>query len=425
MIERTDELTERKKAEERLRESEERFRGAFESAAIGMALVALDGRWLRVNRSLCEMVGYPEHELLVRTFQEITHPDDLEADLALVRRLLSREIPYYHLEKRYMHKDGHTIWIMLSASLVDDMHGNPMYFVAQVENITQRRLAEEEFMKLNEHLCSLNEGLERKVEERTGELLEVQEKLARNEKLAVLGRLAGSVGHELRNPLGVMNNAVYFLKLVLAEGDETVKEYLEIIKHEIDNSQRIITDLLDFSRTKPPQAREMPVRELVDDCLRKCDIPENVALHTDLPDSLPAVKVDPLQMGQVFQNLLTNAVQAMPEGGSLRIGARKVRGTVSEERAAGNEDLEKTTAHREPNDDLIEITVADTGVGISPENMKQLFQPLFTTKAKGIGLGLVVCRNLTTANGGGIEVESEPGKGTTFTVRLPASGRGL
>jgi PAS domain S-box-containing protein len=130
------------KTEAALSESEERFRRAFETAGIGMALVDLDGRWLKVNRALCEIVGYSEEELLGMSFQEITHPDDLGTDVSYVQKMLRREILYYHKEKRYIHKQGHTIWVLLSAALVSGAAGEPLYFVFQIQNITDRKEAE-------------------------------------------------------------------------------------------------------------------------------------------------------------------------------------------------------------------------------------------------------------------------------------------
>jgi PAS domain S-box-containing protein len=145
--------------EERLRESEERFREAFDYAAIGKALVALDGRWLKVNRALCDIVGYSEEELLGRPFQDITHPDDLDADLAYVRQLLAGEVRYYHMEKRYFHKNGDVVWILLSVALVHDKDGRPSYFVAQIQDITARKRAEAEreslIRQLQEALASV------------------------------------------------------------------------------------------------------------------------------------------------------------------------------------------------------------------------------------------------------------------------------
>ena len=131
-----------RRAEFALRESEERFRGAFDAAAIGMGLLSLDGRWLKVNAKLCEIVGYTFEEMLTMSFQEITHPDDIEADLALSRRLLVGVFPSYQMEKRYIHKDGHTVWIHLSVSLVRDADGTPAYSVAQILDITDRKAVE-------------------------------------------------------------------------------------------------------------------------------------------------------------------------------------------------------------------------------------------------------------------------------------------
>ncbi|KAF3890394.1 MULTISPECIES: PAS domain S-box protein [Nostocales] len=137
------ELSERKRTKGLLQESEERFRSAFENAGIGMAIVATNGRWLRVNRSLCEIVGYSESELLTTTFQAITHPEDLDTDLDYMHQMLGDEIRYYEMEKRYFHKQGHVVWILLSGSLVRDPDGQPLYFIAQIQDITQRKQAEE------------------------------------------------------------------------------------------------------------------------------------------------------------------------------------------------------------------------------------------------------------------------------------------
>jgi PAS domain S-box-containing protein len=139
-------IDEQKKMETALRESEQRFRSAFEFAAIGIALVGLDGRWLRVNHALSGIVGYTAEELLATTFQSITHPDDLGADLEYVREMLAGSRPYFEMEKRYFHKDGHVVWVFLSVSMVYDDAGQPLYFVSQIQDISARKQAESQLI---------------------------------------------------------------------------------------------------------------------------------------------------------------------------------------------------------------------------------------------------------------------------------------
>ncbi len=247
-------------------------------------------------------------------------------------------------------------------------------------------------------LVKQSEQLEARVEERTRQLLAVQEELVRNEKLALLSKVADTVGHELRNPLGVINNAVYFLQMVLADADDTVKEYLGIINSEIADAERIVSDLLDAVRTKPPQAETVDVADLIEQTLRRCRIPADVNVKLDIPKTLSAIRADPQQMQQVLWNLITNGVEAMPQGGTLEVVA-------SEDKQAQS----------------VRISIKDSGVGIAPEQQARLFQPLFTTKVRRIGLGLVVVKNLTKANGGSVEVQSDLGKGTTFAIVLPGT----
>ena len=269
-----------------------------------------------------------------------------------------------------------------------------LYEQAQRE-ITERKQAEEQ-------LAAYTGKLEEMVELRTCELRETQEELVRQEKLAVLGQLAGGVGHELRNPLGVINNAVYFLKLIRPDGDEKMKEYLGIIETETRTADKIISDLLDFSRIKSVDSEPVYVSSLIERTLERFPAPTNVQVTLKVPETLPRLYVDPRQVVQVLGNLVVNAYQAMPEGGKLTIG-----GQLS---MLGKEKF-------------VAIAVQDSGVGITPENMKKLFEPLFTTKPKGIGLGLAVSQKLTEANGGRIEVQSETGKGSVFTVFLPIENR--
>jgi signal transduction histidine kinase len=241
----------------------------------------------------------------------------------------------------------------------------------------------------------------RELETALGELREAQETLVRKEKLAMLGLLAGGVGHELRNPLGVMTNAVYYLTAVLKDAPTEVTEYLDIVATQIRLSEKIVGDLLDFARIKPPQFETVSVQQIVDEQLKRASTMNGVKVEHDFPADLPRVRVDRVQIGQVVLNLIVNAVQAMNGHGS-----------------------QITFRGRPAANGFVRLDVIDTGRGMTPAEMHRLFEPLFTTKARGIGLGLAVSRGLVLANGGVISADSSPGNGTTISVSLPAAERG-
>jgi signal transduction histidine kinase len=223
----------------------------------------------------------------------------------------------------------------------------------------------------------------------------------RRERLATLGQLASSVGHELRNPLGVMTNAVYFLKMIQPDAPGQVSEYLGILRHQIALAEKIVGDLLDFARLKKPQLQAVEVPTLIAEQIERLGALPNVTVEIERPDDvLPPIHVDPVHIGQIMLNLLTNAQQAMEaKGGTIRVRMRVDGPSVV-------------------------IDVADTGPGISNELLEKIFEPLFTTKARGIGLGLAVSRSLAEANGGQLTVASTLGKGATFSLALPAGSGG-
>jgi signal transduction histidine kinase len=223
-------------------------------------------------------------------------------------------------------------------------------------------------------------------------LAETQEELLRKEKLAMLGQLAGGVGHELRNPLGVMKNSVYYLEMILPE-EARARKHLGILDREVGTANRIVSDLLEFARMKSASRSLIDLKAAVSHLLERLPVPETVAVAWEMPDGLSRVSADRLHVEQILTNLITNAVQAMPNGGTLTIAGR-----------------EEPTA--------VVLSVTDTGIAIRPEDLPKIFQPLFTTKPKGIGLGLAVARDLADANRAVITVESTQGVGSRFAVRF-------
>jgi PAS domain S-box-containing protein len=388
-------ITERKQAEELLRETSDRLAHMLANSptviyALKVAGDQATSMWISENVET--VLGFrPEQAMQPTWWLEQVHLSDRPAVQASLERLFD---DYYQHEYRFLCKDGRTIWLHDEHRLLRDDKNMPREIIGAWTDITDRKQAEEALRDYNARLAS-------EVEARTRELSEAQEKLVRQEKLAVLGQLAGSVGHELRTPLAVINNAVYYLKLVQPDADAKIRQYHAMIEHEVHNGEKIIADLLDFARLKSVEREPADVPGLVQRVLERFPAPESVATVLEFPAGLPQIYADPHQMEQVLGNLVVNAGQAMKAGGTLTISAQPA-----------------ALSNGQP---AVSIHVKDSGTGITPENMHKLFEPLFTTKPKGIGLGLAVSRKLVEANGGRIEVQSEVGKGSTFTLYLPVT----
>jgi signal transduction histidine kinase/PAS domain-containing protein len=262
--------------------------------------------------------------------------------------------------------------------------------------------------RLHEQVMQDAAALETRVQERTLELREAQDQLIRKERLTVLGELAGSVAHELRNPLGVISNAIYILRSIIPEEEKTITKNLRIIDEETKNASNIVTDLLDYARVRPGKQQAVTVISIVEEVFRRQPVPENVDLYVEIPEELPHLKVDPQQIGQVLDNLVINAYQAMPDGGNLSLSSMALTASSDEF------PFEANSFER-----WILITVQDTGRGIAPQYIKKVFEPLFTTKATGIGLGLAISKKLVEANEGKIELDSTQDGGSSFRIYLP------
>jgi PAS domain S-box-containing protein len=238
------------------------------------------------------------------------------------------------------------------------------------------------------------QNLERLVQERTQKLIEAQKRLVQAERLAAIGEVAAMVSHDLRNPLAGIAGATYYLKTKLGEKiDEKTRGMLAMIEKDIEHSNQIITDLLDYSREIRLELRETTPQFMTKESLGLVRIPNNVQI-VDSTCDMPKIEVDTARINRVFVNIIKNAIDAMPEGGTLTI---------------------KSTQ----DDSNLKIIFTDTGAGMSKEVMEKLWTPFFTTKARGMGLGLSICKRIVEAHAGGIFVESTVGQGTTFTVTLP------
>lgn len=378
-------VTKLKEIERELREKSLYARSLIEASLDPLVTIRADGKIMDVNKATELVTGRSRDELIGSDFSDyFTEPH--RAREGYKRVFLDGSVRDYPLA--ILHESGNFIDVVYNASLYTNDAGEVQGVFAAARDITQRKRAEEA-------LKQYSERLEEMVETRTKELRNAQEQLIRKERLAVLGQLAGGVGHELRNPLGAIKNAAYFLKMVLENPEEDVQEAVEILEKEVGKSEKIISSLLDFARPKLPLRCKTDIAAVLKEELSRLNIPDNIVLVRRLDDLLPSLIADPDQLGQVFSNVFSNAIQAMPEGGTLSI-----RSEMSGK-------------------DSVAVLISDSGPGIPKENLGKLFEPLFTTKAKGIGLGLPITKSIIDQHGGTIEVQSPPGAGCTVIITLP------
>lgn len=346
-------------------------------------------RFVQVNRGARENIGYTMDELRELTPVDIEPEYTAESINELVVPLLSGEQKQLVVETVHSRKDG-TLYDAEVHVQMSTYQGQPA-FVAMVLDITDRKKSEEA-------LARLNEELEHRVEERTRQLQDTQEQLVREEKLVTLGQLAGSVAHEIRNPLAIIKNAAYFLDSK-EDGDQDVRDAFGEINRALYTSNRIVGELLDYARDPRLETTDFSPDEVVRRALSVVTIPANIHVHRD--DGPPDVRfrADAGQIERILINLIQNAVHAMPEGGRLTIQCRPVA------------------------DGQVEIEVKDTGHGIEKDDLGKVFEPLFSKKVKGIGLGLALCKRYAELNHGKLSVESERNQGSTFRLTLPSPAK--
>jgi PAS domain S-box-containing protein len=370
-----------------LQESEERFRATFDQAAVGIAHVGPDGRWLRVNRKLCEIVGYRADELLALTFQDITHPEDLEADLTQVRRLLAGEIETYSMEKRYFRKDRSLVWINLTVSLVRTPDGQPKYFISVVEDITEKKAVRD----------ALRESEER-LRDHAGQLQQADRR--KDEFLATLA-------HELRNPLAPLRNGLQLIKLA-GNKPQVAEPARAMMERQLEHMVHLIDDLLDVSRITRGKLelrrQRVELATIVQSAIESSRLMIETSGHqltVTLPPQTTELHADPVRLAQVFTNLLTNAAKYTDRGGRIWLSAVRQGGDVV-------------------------VTIKDNGIGIAPQHLPRLFEmfnqvtPARQRSQGGLGIGLSLVKGLVEMHGGTVQVHSDgPDKGSEFIVCLP------
>lgn len=364
--------------------AEERWRLTIDSAPVGIALVGLDGQFLRVNEALCNILGYPAEVLEQRTFQDLTHPDDLDADLGLIQELLAGEIPKYQLRKRYLNADGHAIWTNLNVALVRNARGKPLHFVSHVADLTEEIEAAAQIEQINRELSDQKARLERS-----------------NTDLEAFAMLAS---HDLQAPLATIRGYMELLSSEYGEVlDPNANEWISRATQASERMSELVSSLLEFSRvtaaagplTREPVSVSDLVREVTEDLeqlIKETDTEVRVA-----PDT-PLVSAQASRLRQVLQNLIQNTIK-------YRSPDRPPQCSIEvEERDA----------------DWL-VTVTDNSAGIPEEHRESVFS-MFTRVGEhesGHGIGLAACRQIVERHGGQIWVEDNPDGGSKFRFTLP------
>jgi PAS domain S-box-containing protein len=343
-------------------------------------------RWVLLNQAFCEMVGHPSEAMLGKSDYDFFPTTEADFFRRKDVEMFTRGAQVSIASEPMTDAEGRVHTLATTKVPLRDASGEVTHLVGIIHDITRLKAAEDA-------LREVNEQLELRVKERTTELETAQEELVRKERLAALGQLAGGLAHQIRNPLGAIANAAYVLKRGLGEDPSPqVSSAVEIVLEETWRANRLISDLLDYARVRPPNQQPVSLRELLESVIVAHGVPHWIRVAVHAPDR-PLISADEEQLRGALDNLVRNAVEAMPAGGTLRFDARCEGAKMR-------------------------LAVSDTGCGIAPEVRGKMFEPLITSKPLGRGLGLTTARALIENQGGTLDCEMVA-VGACFVVTLP------
>lgn len=386
-------IAKREQIEKLLKESEKKYRVLIETQTDLFCRFLPDGRFSFVNNVYCRFFNKSKEELIGSKWEPFPVDDDLKSIMEKLSTL-SPTNQTVIVENRVTSGKGEIHWMQFINKGFFNSDGKLMEIQSVGRDVTEKKQAEEMLKKYSVRL-------EETVAQRTKELQDFQEQLIRSEKMVVLGKLAGVLGHEIKAPLGIMKNSFEFLKIRLDQHmDEKIPKHLHIVKRQLKIIDRTIDDVLDFAHTKGLKLIVIDLNHFIKDTLSHISIPADIHIVCEFGIDLPHIAVDEHQIHQIILNIISNAIDAMDESGTLTVSTGKKTGYNMEQ-------------------DVVTISIQDTGTGIPRDHLEKIFEPLFTTKVKGTGLGLAACENILHAHKGSLDVTSEPGKGSTFIVKLP------
>lgn len=356
------------------------------------AIITIDDRGLieSANPATERLFGYRLDELLgnnVRMLMPEPHRGQHDGYLQAYQRTGEAKIIGIGREVAGRRRDGSEFPLHLAVSEIN-VSGRRLY-TAIVRDISDLKAIELQ-------LAQLNEQLEERVRQRTEELREAQAKLVQNERFATLGKVAGGIAHEIRNPLNAVKMSAYFLLRARNPSEEKVREHLERVDRQVSMIDSVVTALSDVAKLPEADGRPCDPAELLQSATKSIGLPADVQLQWELPPQAPAVMADQNQVLIALMNLIRNARDAMADGGVMTLGVRV-------------------------DDRHVGLFIRDTGVGIPEENRPKILEPLFTTKARGMGLGLSITSAIVEKNQGRLEVDSQLGQGSCFTIWLRRS----